>query len=204
MRSIVLLGFMVMAVPLVSACRDPGGAASAAAGANSLSSASGNSNAPQVQLTLSSSAFAANGAMPSKYSCEGQNVSPPLAWSGAPATTKSFTLIVQDPDAPDPAAPTKVVTHWVVYDLPATTSAIAEGGADLPSSAHQAKNEKGDPKYMGPCPPKGNHRYFFKLYALDSVLPALDGPKEKDIEQAIQGHVVGTGELIGMYQKSPS
>ena len=204
MQSIALLGFFVIALPFASACHDQGAAASAPGGANSVSSGSGNGSAPQLKLALSSSAFAADGAMPSKYSCEGQSVSPPLAWSGAPPNTKSFTLIVQDPDAPDPAAPTKVVTHWVVYDLPATTTTIAEGGADLPSSAHQAKNEKGDPSYMGPCPPKGNHRYFFKLYALDSVLPALEGSKEKDIEQAIQGHVVGTGELVGTYQKSAS
>jgi Raf kinase inhibitor-like YbhB/YbcL family protein len=202
MQSIARLGLIVVALPLASACHDQGAAASAPGGANSVSSGSGNGSAPQVKLALSSSAFSADGAMPSKYSCEGQNVSPPLAWSGAPPSTKSFALIVQDPDAPDPAAPTKVVTHWVVYDLPPTTTAIAEGGAGLPSAAHQAKNEKGDPSYMGPCPPKGNHRYFFKLYALDSVLPALDGSKEKDIEQALQGHVVGTGELVGTYQKS--
>jgi Raf kinase inhibitor-like YbhB/YbcL family protein len=202
MQSIARLGLIVIALPFAAACHDQGAAASVPAGANSVSSGSGNGSAPQVKLALSSSAFAADGAMPSKYSCEGQNVSPPLSWSGAPPSTQSFALIVQDPDAPDPAAPTKVVTHWVVYDLPATTTAIAEGGASLPSSAHQAKNEKGDPSYMGPCPPKGNHRYFFKLYALGSVLPVLDGPKERDIEQAIQGHVVGTGELVGTYQKS--
>jgi Raf kinase inhibitor-like YbhB/YbcL family protein len=202
MQGVAALGFVVIALPFASACHDQGAAASTPAAASSVSSASGNGSAPQVKLALSSSAFAADGAIPRKYSCEGQNVSPPLAWSGAPPNTKSFALIVQDPDAPDPAAPTKVVTHWVVYDLPPATTTIAEGGADLASSAHQAKNEKGDPGYMGPCPPKGNHRYFFKLYALDSVLPALDGSKEKDIEQAIQGHVLGTGELVGTYQKA--
>jgi Raf kinase inhibitor-like YbhB/YbcL family protein len=202
MQSIALAGIIVVVLPLAFACHDQGAAANAPAGANSVSI--GDANEPQVKLTLSSSAFAAHGAMPSKYSCEGQNVSPPLAWSGAPPATKSFALIVQDPDAPDPAAPTKVVTHWVVYDLPASTTAIAEGGADLPTSARQGKNEKGEPNYMGPCPPKGSHRYFFKLYAIDSVLPALDGSKEKEIEQAIQGHVVGSGELVGTYQKSAS
>ncbi len=204
MQGIGLVGLLVIALPFACACHDQGAATSARAGANSVSSGSGNRDEPQVKFAFGSSAFVADGAMPRKYSCEGQNVSPPLSWSGAPPSTKSFALIVQDPDAPDPAAPTKVVTHWVVYDLPATTTTIAEGGADLPSSAHQAKNEKGDPSYMGPCPPKGNHRYFFKLYALDSVLPALDGSQEKDIEQAIQGHVVGVGELVGTYQKSPS
>lgn len=204
MQSIALLGFVVLLLPFASACHDPGAAASTPAGASGVSNGSGNGSAAQVKLTLSSSAFTADGALPRKYSCEGQNISPPLAWTGAPPSTKSFALIVQDPDAPDPAAPTRVVTHWVIYDLPATTTTIAEGGADLPSLAHQAKNEKGDPSYMGPCPPKGNHRYFFKLYALDDVLPALEGPKEKDVERAIQGHVVGSGELVGTYQKSAS
>jgi len=97
-----------------------------------------------------------------------------------------------------------VVTHWVVYDLPPTASAIAEGGSDLPSSAHQAKNQKGDLGYMGPCPPKGNHRYFFKLYALDTTLPALEAAQEKDIARALQGHVIGSGELMGKYQKTGS
>jgi Raf kinase inhibitor-like YbhB/YbcL family protein len=201
MRSIAVIGVVALALPVASGCHDQGAPASMPAGANSVSSGSGN-GAPQAKLVLSSSAFAADAAMPAKYSCEGRSVSPPLAWSGAPPSTKSFALIVQDPDAPDPAAPTKVVTHWVVYDLPASVAAIGEGGADLPAAAHQAKNEKGDASYMGPCPPTGRHRYFFKLYALDTVLPELSSPKEKDVEQAIQGHVLGTGELVGTYQKS--
>jgi len=187
---------MVLACSSSFACHDRSDAVSAPSGPSS------SAGAAAAKLTLSSSAFSANGAIPGKYSCEGQNLSPPLAWSGVPAAAKSLALIVQDPDAPDPAAPTKVVSHWVVYDLPPGTTAIAEGGSDLPSSAHQAKNEKGDMAYMGPCPPKGNHRYFFKLYALDTTLPTLDGPKEKDIEQAMQGHVIGSGELIGTYQKT--
>jgi Raf kinase inhibitor-like YbhB/YbcL family protein len=204
MRSMLILGLIAIALPLASGCHDSGTSASAPAGANSVSSGSGDGSDAPVKLALSSSAFAADAAMPAKYSCEGQNVSPPLNWSGAPPSTKSFALIVQDPDAPDPAAPTKVVTHWVVYDLPANATAIAEGGADLPPAAHQAKNEQGDTRYMGPCPPVGRHRYFFKLYALNALLPALDSPKEKDVEQAIQGHVVGTGELVGTYQKGAS
>ena len=154
-------------------------------------------------MTLSSIAFGQSEGIPSKYSCEGQNVSPPLAWAGAPVGTKSFALIVQDPDAPDPAAPKHTVTHWVVYDLPAPSSSIAEGGTDLPAAAvHQAKNERGDARFMGPCPPTGRHRYFFTLYALDTTLPELDGPKEADVEHAMQGHVIGRAELIGTYQKT--
>jgi Raf kinase inhibitor-like YbhB/YbcL family protein len=197
MRSIVLFG--LLALPLLSACHDQSAASTPPA--NSTSWASGSGDSPQAKLVLSSTAFSAGGALPAKYSCEGDNVSPPLSWNGAPPGTRSLALIVQDPDAPDPAAPTKTVTHWVVYDLPAMATGIAEGGADLQAAAHQAKNEQGDAKYMGPCPPKGRHRYFFKLYALNIVLPALDNPQEKDVEQALQGHVVGTGELVGTYQK---
>jgi Raf kinase inhibitor-like YbhB/YbcL family protein len=193
MRNIAFLGLLVL--PLLSACHDQSAASTPAA-----SSASGST--AQAKLALSSGAFAPGSAIPAKYSCEGDNVSPPLTWSGAPPGTCSLALIVQDPDAPDPAAPTKTVTHWVVYDLPAMATGIAEGGADLQVATHQAKNEQGDTKYMGPCPPKGRHRYFFKLYALDVVLPALDNAQEKDVEQALQGHVLGTGELIGTYQKS--
>jgi Raf kinase inhibitor-like YbhB/YbcL family protein len=190
------IGIVAFALPFTSGCHDQG----ASAAPRSVSTGSG--SASQANLTLTSSAFAANASIPSKYSCEGQNVSPPLAWSGAPFGTKSFALIVQDPDAPDPAAPKKVVTHWVVYDLPSIVTTIAEAGADLPPPTRQAKNEKGDERYMGPCPPTGRHRYFFKLYALDVTLPKLAGSKEADVEQAIQGHVLGTGELVGTYQKN--
>jgi Raf kinase inhibitor-like YbhB/YbcL family protein len=155
-------------------------------------------------LNLSSSAFAANAPIPSKYTCEGANVSPPLAWSGAPATAKSFALIVEDPDAPDPAKPTRVVTHWVAYNIPVTTSALSENASKkgMPPGSAQGLNEGNKPAYMGPCPPIGSHRYFFKLYALDTVLTGLKNPKKADVQQAMQAHVVDSTQFIGTYQKT--
>jgi Raf kinase inhibitor-like YbhB/YbcL family protein len=157
-----------------------------------------------MTYSLSSPAFAPNGSIPTKYTCEGANISPPLEWSGAPANTKSFALIVEDPDAPDPAKPTRVVSHWVAYNIPATTTKLAENAskAGMPAGSAQGSNERGDPAYMGPCPPIGRHRYFFKLFALDTVLTGLTNPKKADLQKAMQGHIVGTAELIGTYQKS--
>ena len=155
-------------------------------------------------LNLSSSAFAANASIPSKYTCEGANISPPLAWSGAPATAKSFALIVEDPDAPDPAKPTRVVTHWVAYNIPGTTPGLSENASKkgMPAGSAQGLNEGNKPAYMGPCPPIGSHRYFFKLYALDTVLTGLKTPKKADLQQAMQTHVVDSTQLIGTYQKT--
>jgi len=155
-------------------------------------------------LNLQSSAFAANAPIPPRYTCEAANVSPPLAWSGAPATAKSFALIVEDPDAPDPAKPTRVVTHWVAYNIPATTPGLSENASKtgMPAGSAQGLNEGSKPAYMGPCPPIGSHRYFFKLYALDTVLSGLKNPKKADLQQAMQTHVVDSTQLIGTYQKS--
>jgi Raf kinase inhibitor-like YbhB/YbcL family protein len=159
---------------------------------------------PAMTFNLSSSAFAPNGSIPTKYTCEGADISPPLEWSGAPANTKSFALIVEDPDAPDPAKPTRVVSHWVVYNIPASTTKLAENAskAGMPPGSAQGSNERGTQAYMGPCPPIGRHRYFFKLFALDTVLNGLGNPKKADLEKAIQGHAIGTAELIGTYQKT--
>ena len=157
-----------------------------------------------ASLNLSSSAFDANAPIPPKYTCEGANVSPPLAWSGAPATAKSFALIVEDPDAPDPAKPTRVVTHWVAYNIPGTTPGLSENASKkgMPAGSAQGLNEGNKPAYMGPCPPIGSHRYFFKLYALDTVLTGLKTPKKADLQQAMQTHVVDSTQLIGTYQKT--
>ncbi len=159
---------------------------------------------PAMTFNLSSPAFAPNGSIPTKYTCEGADISPPLEWSGAPANTKSFALIVEDPDAPDPAKPTRVVSHWVAYNIPASATKLAENAskAGMPPGSAQGSNERGDQAYMGPCPPIGRHRYFFKLFALDTELKGLKNPKKADLEKAIQGHIVGTAELIGNYQKS--
>ena len=160
--------------------------------------------APPVTFNLSSSAFAPNSSMPTKYTCEGAGISPPLAWSGAPASAKSFALIVEDPDAPDPAKPTRVVSHWVAYNIPASATSLSENASNkgMPAGSAQGSNEGNKQVYMGPCPPIGRHRYFFKLFALDTVLSGLSNPKKADLEKAIQGHVVGNAELIGTYQKT--
>ncbi len=151
-------------------------------------------------MKLQSSAFAAGEPMPSKYTCEGENVSPPLAWRELPAGTKSLALIVDDPDAPDPAAPKRVFVHWLVYDLPPEAE-LVEAQKTLPASARQGVNDWNQAAYGGPCPPIGRHRYFFKLYALDCELPDLGRVKKSELEQAMQSHVLGSAELIGTYQK---
>jgi Raf kinase inhibitor-like YbhB/YbcL family protein len=156
-----------------------------------------------MTLTLKSSAFIAGGEIPRRHTCEGDDVSPPLAWSGAPAGTKSFALIVDDPDAPDPKAPRMTWVHWLLYDIPATATALPEGvkRAALPTGAREGKNDWKRAGYGGPCPPIGRHRYFHKLYALDAMLDDLGQPAKSGLERAMQGHVLAQAELIGTYQK---
>jgi Raf kinase inhibitor-like YbhB/YbcL family protein len=156
-----------------------------------------------MAFKLASSAFTANGPIPAKYTCEGADTSPPLEWSGAPSGTKSFALIVDDPDAPDPAQPQRVYVHWVVYNIPANATKLSEYAAKsgLPSGAAQGSNDWKKQTYGGPCPPIGRHRYFFKLYALDIELKGLSNPTKAQLEKAMQGHILGNAELIGTYQK---
>jgi Raf kinase inhibitor-like YbhB/YbcL family protein len=156
-----------------------------------------------MTLELSSSAFSEGGIIPSKYTCEGDDVSPPLQWSGAPQNTRSFALIVDDPDAPDPAAPKMVYVHWVVADIPASVSSLPENASKsgMPGGSVTGLNDWKKTEYGGPCPPIGRHRYFFKLYALDSALDGLSSPTKKDIEAAIDGHVLTQAQLMGTYQK---
>jgi hypothetical protein len=153
-------------------------------------------------FTLSSTAFGAGGAIPGRFTCKGADISPPLDWRDAPATTRSFALVVDDPDAPDPAAPKRVWVHWVVYGIPAETSALPEGASPraLPAGAREGQNDGGRVGYSGPCPPVGRHRYIHTLYALDTVLGDL-GPKatKADLERAMAGHVLGRAELIGTF-----
>jgi Raf kinase inhibitor-like YbhB/YbcL family protein len=157
-----------------------------------------------LTLKISSSAFQPGGSIPSKYTCEDRDISPPLAWSAGPANTKSFALIVDDPDAPDPAKPQRVYVHWVVYNLPATTTSLSENASKkgMLKGGVQGKNDWGNAEYGGPCPPIGRHRYFFKLYALDTELTGLSSPTKADVERAMKGHVVDSGEVIGTYQKA--
>jgi Raf kinase inhibitor-like YbhB/YbcL family protein len=157
-----------------------------------------------MALRITSPAFSEGGPIPSKYTCEGQDISPPLAWSGAPPNTKSFALIVDDPDAPDPAKPQRVYVHWVVYNIPGNVAALPENASkkDLPKGAVQGKNDWGKAEFGGPCPPIGRHRYFHKLYALDTELRGLSSPTKTEVERAMKGHVVASAELLGTYQKT--
>jgi len=157
-----------------------------------------------MTLRLTSSAFADGGSIPSKYTCEGQNSSPPLAWTGVPDKTKSLLLIVDDPDAPDPKAPRMTWVHWVLYDLPPSVSALAEGAdaSGLPPGTKVGLNDWKKARYGGPCPPVGRHRYVHKLYALDIQLSVLQRPTKAEIEQAINRHILAETRLIGTYQKA--
>jgi len=153
-----------------------------------------------MAFVLTSSAFAAGGRIPRLYTCEGRDVSPPLAWSGTPTGTKTLALTVVDPDAPDPAAPRMTWVHWVVYDIPASTTALPAGGP-LPSGAREGRNDWKRTGWGGPCPPIGRHRYIFTLYALDVALGDLREPTRAALDAAMAGHVLERAELIGTYQK---
>jgi Raf kinase inhibitor-like YbhB/YbcL family protein len=152
-------------------------------------------------MNLTSSAFAHNGAIPKKYTCDGGDTSPPLSWSGVPPGTKSLVLIVDDPDAPDPAAPKMTWVHWVLYNLPPSAAGLAEGATRLPAGTAEGTNDWQRTGYGGPCPPVGRHRYSYKLYALDTVIQALSRPDKAAIEKAMQGHVIARAELVGTYQR---
>jgi Raf kinase inhibitor-like YbhB/YbcL family protein len=156
-----------------------------------------------MALTLTSTAFTAGGSIPSKYTCDGANVSPPLSWAGLPPATKSLALIVDDPDAPDPAAPQTTWVHWVVYDIPPDVPGLPEaaGQQARPGGARVGLNDWKKAGYGGPCPPIGRHRYFYKLYALDVVLPDLGHPTKAALEKAMQKHILEHAELVGTYQR---
>ena len=156
-----------------------------------------------MSLVLTSAAFAAFGTIPALYTCDGRDVSPALAWTGVPATAKSLVLIVDDPDAPDPKAPKLTWVHWVLYNLPPDSRGLPEGVASsgLPAGTREGTNDWKRTGYGGPCPPIGRHRYFHKLYALDTLLPELGPATKADLEAAMKGHVLAQGELVGTYQK---
>lgn len=153
-----------------------------------------------LSLVVLSAQFNNNGAIPTAHTCEGADKSPELHWSGVPAAAKSLALIVDDPDAPDPKAPKMTWVHWVLYNLPPTATSLPSGAA-LPPGTKEGKNDWGETGWRGPCPPIGRHRYFFKLYALDAVLPDLGAPDKAKLEKAMKGHVVGEGQLVGTYEK---
>ena len=148
-----------------------------------------------VPFTLTSPAFAAGAAIPARFTCDGADVSPPLAWTGAPATTRSLVLSVRDPDARD-------FVHWVAYEIPgATDGSLPEAIARSASSLKQGRNDFGKDGYGGPCPPSGTHHYVFRLAALDATLGLGDGKKAADVEAAMKGHVLATAELTGTYKR---
>ena len=152
-------------------------------------------------LQLTSSSFPSEGSIPRKFTCEGEDVSPELSWKNAPAGTKTFALIVHDPDAPRPGG----FTHWVVYNIPAKVTHIAQippRGERLPDGGIQGKSDFGQTGYRGPCPPSGTHRYYFYLYALDTELKLSSGATKDDVENAIKGHVLEKTELMGKYKKT--
>jgi len=156
-----------------------------------------------MPLALTSAAFVHGGRIPPRHSCEGDDLSPPLAWQGVPPGSRSLVLIVDDPDAPDPQAPRLTWVHWLLYNLPAGDGGLPAGAATggLPRGTGEGLNDWQRTGYGGPCPPIGRHRYFHKLYALDTVLPDLDRPTKAALLVAMQGHVLAEAQLVGTYQK---
>ena len=157
-----------------------------------------------MSLVLKSAVFTEGGVIPLRHTCEGDDVAPPLEWDGIPDNAKSLVLIVDDPDAPDPEAPKMTWVHWVVFNLPPDVRGLPEGATAemLPVGTEQGLNDWQKIGYGGPCPPIGRHRYFFKLYVLDTVLEGLDSPTKADVEAAMQGHVIEKTELVGTYKKT--
>lgn len=154
-----------------------------------------------MELTLASTAFANGATIPSEYTCEGTDLSPPLRWQGAPANARSLVLIVDDPDAPDPAAPMRTWVHWVLYNLPPNAISLDEDvrAEQLPPGTVVGLNDAWERRYGGPCPPIGRHRYFHKLYAVDATIPGLPTGTKAEVEQAMTGHVLAQAQLMGTY-----
>lgn len=162
-----------------------------------------NKEKSRMSMSITSSSFPNHGEIPRRHTCQGHDTSPELLWTEVPDGTKSLVLIMDDPDAPDPAAAQRTWVHWVLYNIPATASGLPEAvaGADLPPGTMEGLNDWERTGYGGPCPPIGKHRYFHKLYALDIVLPDLKQPTKAKLEKEMQGHVIAHSELIGLYQK---
>jgi len=194
MHCAVGLGIAISMVMVLSGC---GGGAAPAAERPATSSAAG---AGASALVLTSTAFAHEDPIPSLYACDGDNISPPLQWDGVPEGTASLALIVDDPDAP-----VGTFVHWVLYNLPAEARGLDAGvpvDAELPDGSMQGRNGARRTGYTGPCPPSGTHRYYFKLYALDTALDlAPDAATKDEVLAAMEGHVLAQTELMGRYQR---
>jgi Raf kinase inhibitor-like YbhB/YbcL family protein len=156
-----------------------------------------------MPLRLISSAFEPMGRIPRRYTCEGEDISPPLSWTDPPEGTKSFALLVDDPDAPDPEAPKLTWTHWILYHLPPECRGLEEGVAPehLPAGTGQGRNDWKRTGWGGPCPPIGRHRYFYRLYALARAVELANPPARSDLLKAMEGHILAGAELVGTYQK---
>lgn len=156
-----------------------------------------------MDLVLESTAFVEGGAIPSKYTCEGEDIAPPLRWRGVPQGAKSLVVIVDDPDAPDPQAPKMTWVHRVLINIPPGAGGLPEGATseDLPEGTEEGLNDWKQTGYRGPCPPIGRHRYVHKLYALDTRLEGLERPTKAQVEAAMKGHVISKGELTATYRK---
>jgi Raf kinase inhibitor-like YbhB/YbcL family protein len=171
-----------------------GGADHAAAGGTTLNEV--------AMFAIRSPAFSPDGAIPARHTCDGEDVSPALTWTDPPPGTRSFALIVDDPDAPDPAAPKKLWVHWIRYNIPADARSLPEGAGNAAPSggARDAVTDAKATGYHGPCPPIGRHRYYFHLFALDAVLPDLgDQAKRREVDAAIEQHVLATAVVMGTY-----
>jgi Raf kinase inhibitor-like YbhB/YbcL family protein len=153
----------------------------------------------KMEIKVTSSAFAEGGLIPAKYTCDGSDISPPLQWEAVPEGTKSIALISDDPDAP-----MGTWVHWVLFNLPAETRKLEENippDKTLPNGAKQGLSDFGRIGYGGPCPPSGTHRYFFKIYALDTKLDLAAGARKRELLKAMEGHILGQGQLIGKYKR---
>jgi Raf kinase inhibitor-like YbhB/YbcL family protein len=201
MRHMLMYDLLVL---LLAACT-PVGVATATPEAIATSPASTPSETPSMETTMSleltSDAFMSGQSIPAKYACTGRNISPALAWNEPPSGTQSFALIVDDPDAP-----MGTWVHWVLFNIPATARSLQEDlpvtGKNVdPNAIFVGKNSSGNIGYDGPCPPSGTHRYFFKLYALDTVISLLPGATKEQVLKEMEGHILTQGELIGRFSK---
>ncbi|HET6495405.1 MAG TPA: YbhB/YbcL family Raf kinase inhibitor-like protein [Thermoleophilia bacterium] len=157
-----------------------------------------------MTFTITSTSFTDGGSIPSTYTCEGDDISPPLSWDGVPDDARSLVLIVDDPDAPDPKAPRTTWVHWVLYNIPVATTDLPEAvpPEKLPAGTKEGLNDWMRTGYGGPCPPVGRHRYFHKLYALDTEFMSLRTPTKSDVEATMDGHIIAQAQLVGTYEKT--
>jgi Raf kinase inhibitor-like YbhB/YbcL family protein len=199
-RSLRTLACVFALAPCLSCGRETGAAmTNASQGAEPRATETHTTSSMQ----LHSPDFRADGALPARFTCDGDSVSPALQWSNAPAGTRSLALVVDDPDAPDPAAPQRTWVHWVLYDLPADSTGLPQGARaeQLPAGTRQGRNDWDRSGFGAPCPPKGRHRYVHTLYALDAVLPDLHEPDKAQLLARMKGHVIATARLIGTYER---